>query len=55
MYKTQYNSSHEVWSVVNKHNIICFIPRHYKEDEALAETIAKLLNENNKIVVNLEI
>lgn len=55
MYKTAYNKQQEMWTVEYKGKLICLIPEWYQEDEILAETIATLLNQNSKIVVNLSI
>ncbi len=61
MYKTRFID--ENWHVVleelskknNYNKIVCSVPNYYLEDEALAEAIAKLLNENNKIIINLSV
>lgn len=57
MYKTRFIE--ENWCVVldqlPKHKVICAVPNYYLEDEALAESIAKLLNSNDKIIINLSI
>lgn len=59
-YKTQFIDRGKEWSVVqsdgkNKPKTICIIPNYYQQDEALANSIASLLNNNDKIIINLDI
>lgn len=58
MYKTEFISGE--WCITftrayPKDSVVAKIPHHYREDKALAESIAQLLNDNNKIVINLSI
>ncbi len=55
MYKTEYIG--DEWCVICGpiDKVVAKIPHHYREDEAVANAIATLLNENNKIVINLSI
>jgi len=59
-YKTEYIERGSEWSVIltdgkNKPKRICIVPNYYQNDEALAESIATLLNRNDKIIINLDI
>lgn len=59
-YKTQFIDRGKEWSVIladgkNKPKLICIIPNYYQNDEAIAESIATLLNRNDKIIINLDI
>ncbi len=57
MYKTRYidENWHVVLDKLPKYKMVCTVPKYYLEDEALAEAIAKLLNDNDKIIINLSV